>query len=253
MREEVLFFFGENESVQTIFLTKDDSVVSAFEIPKGVTALVGGGGKTTLMLRLARELSLLGARVIVTTTTHIFPPEGCATSNPATLEEAKSALTKESLVCFGQPANDEKLSAPEISFSEMESLADYVLVEADGAKHLPLKAPAEHEPVIPKETRLVIAVAGLDGAGKAMHETVFRPARYAALCGKLEEDLVTPREIALVLAHSEGQRKGVPPGARFAVLLNKADDEARSKTALEIAAALGQYSIERVVIASLNG
>ena len=253
MREEVLFFFGENESVQTIFLTKDDSVVSAFEIPKGVTALVGGGGKTTLMLRLARELSLLGARVIVTTTTHIFPPEGCATSNPATLEEAKSALTKESLVCFGQPANDEKLSAPEISFSEMESLADYVLVEADGAKRLPLKAPAEHEPVIPNETRLVIAVAGLDGAGKAMHETVFRPARYAALCGKLEEDLVTPREIALVLAHSEGQRKGVPPGARFAVLLNKADDEARSKTALEIAAALGQYSIERVVIASLNG
>ena len=253
MPEKVLFFFGENENVQTIFFTKNDSLISAFEIPKGVTALVGGGGKTTLMLRLARELAQTGARVIVTTTTHIFPPEGIATTNPATLEEARAALARESLACFGQPAEDGKLSTPEISISEMERVADYVLVEADGAKRLPLKATAEHEPVIPNETRLVIAVAGLDGAGKAMHETVFRPARYAALCGKLEEDLVTPREIALVLAHAEGQRKSVPPGARFAVLLNKADDEARRKIALEIASVLGQYSIERVVIASLNG
>lgn len=252
MPEEVLFFFGENESVQTIFLTKSDTVVSAFEIPKGVTALVGGGGKTTLMLRLACELSLLGARVIVTTTTHIFPPEGIETSNPATLEEAKSALARERLVCFGQPAEDGKLSAPEISISEMESLADYVLVEADGAKRLPLKAPAEHEPVIPKETRLVIAVAGLDGAGKAIHETVFRSARYAALCGKAETDLVTPRDIALVLTHEEGQRKGVPPGARFAVLLNKADDVTKQVIAQRIAIELNQSRIERVVVAALN-
>lgn len=238
--------------MQTIFLTNEERAYSAFEIPKGVTALVGGGGKTTLMLRLARELLQAGASVIVTTTTHIFPPEGILTQNPATLEEAKATLARERLACFGKPAAGGKLSAPEISISALEGIADYVLVEADGAKRLPLKAPAEHEPVIPNETRLVIAVAGLDGAGKTINETAFRPERYAALCGKSEAELVTPRDIALALAHEEGQRKGVSPGARFAVLLNKADDVTKQGIAQRIAIELNQYSVERVVVAALN-
>ena len=253
MPEKVLFSCRENENVQTIFLTKYDSVISAFEIPKGVTALVGGGGKTTLMLRLARELSQTGARVIVTTTTHIFPPEGCATSNPATPEEAKSALARERLVCFGQPAEDGKLSAPDISISELERIADYVLVEADGAKGLPLKAPAEHEPVIPEETKLVVAVAGLDGLGKTICETAFRPALYAALLGTNEQHVITPGDLARVLTHPQGQRKGVLPAMRFCVVLNKADGETEQRAALQTALALEQDSVERVVIAALGG
>ena len=43
-------------------------------IGPGVTALVGGGGKTTLMMTLARELRSRGS-VIVTTTTKILRPE----------------------------------------------------------------------------------------------------------------------------------------------------------------------------------
>ena len=39
-----------------------------------VIVLVGGGGKTTTMYRLARELSALGDRVVVTTTTRINKP-----------------------------------------------------------------------------------------------------------------------------------------------------------------------------------
>ena len=236
--------------MQTIFLTKESSLVSAFEIPKGVTALVGGGGKTTLMLRLARELSQHGARVIVTTTTHIFAPEGIDVINPASADESNIAFTKGNLFCFGKPGKHGKLETPDLAINEMQRLADYVLIEADGAKRLPLKAPAEHEPVIPKEARLVIAVAGLEGLGKAICDTVFRPALYAELCGKRETELVTPREIALVLAHAQGQRKNVPPGARFAVLLNQADDEPRRFSALQIAAELEGHSIERVVIAS---
>ena len=240
-------------SVKTIFLTNEERAASAFEIPKGVTALVGGGGKTTLLLRLARELSRDGARVIVTTTTHIFPPDSMATSNPQSVTKAREALESDHLVCFGKPGEDGKLSRPDLAISELEQLADYVLIEADGAKRLPLKAPAEHEPVIPNETRLVIAVAGLDGAGKAIGDTAFRPALYATLCNKTEQDTVTPRDIARVLAHENGQRKSVPLGARFAVLLNKADDAALRNTARQIADELAQYPVERVVIAALGG
>ena len=238
--------------MQTIFYQTEQEICPAFDPLRGITALVGGGGKTTLMLQMARELSKSGARVIISTTTHIFPPEGISTSNPETVKSAKTALEQNNLVCFGKPAEQGKLSAPAISPEEMTQLADYVLIEADGAKHLPLKAPAEHEPVIPAQTRLVIAVAGLDGAGRRIRETAFRADRYAALCGKSEDDLVSAEDIALVLAHPLGQRKNVSNDMRFAVLLNKADDADQRAIALAVATALQQYPVERVVIASLQ-
>ena len=40
-----------------------------------MTALVGAGGKTTLMYALARRMADAGRRVVCTTTTKIFPPE----------------------------------------------------------------------------------------------------------------------------------------------------------------------------------
>ncbi len=238
--------------MQTIFYSSSTSLIHAFDPPLGVTALVGGGGKTTLMLRLARALAKSGARVIVTTTTHIFPPDGINVTNPSSLEEAHKTLQRESLVCFAKPVERGKLSAPDLTFAQMEPLADYILTEADGSRRHSLKAPAEHEPVIPPQTRLVIAVAGLDGVGQLIRDAAFRPALYATLCGKSEEDVVTPRDIALVLSHPQGQRKGLPDSARFAILLNKLDDEERTKTALAVAAELEQYYIERVVIASLG-
>lgn len=238
--------------MQTIFLSQNKDIAQAFGILPGVTAIVGGGGKTTLMLALARVLSQSGARVIVTTTTHIFPPEHIIICNPANINEAQNVISQNNPVCFGKPSQNEKLTTPDLPIGQMEAIADYVLVEADGAKRLPLKAPAEHEPVIPDSAGLVIAVAGLDGIGQMIAEAAFRPAYYAVLCGKAETDLITPIDAARALAHENGQRKGVPANARFAVLLNKADDEARQSFALEIAAELEHENVERVVIAALN-
>lgn len=238
--------------MQTIFLTNEQSLITALDLPRGVTALVGGGGKTTLMLQLARELAKSGARVIVTTTTHIFPPDGIPTLNPVTQAEAQEALDRDPLICLGKPAEHGKLSAPGLTIDSMVQIADYVLVEADGAKQLPLKAPAAHEPVIPSETKLVVAVAGLDGVDRPIHDIAFRPERYAALCGKREQDDVTEQDIALVLTHPQGQRKGVSADMRFFVCLNKADDEIRINSARAIAIALEQALVERVIIAALQ-
>ena len=121
---------------------------------------------------------------------------------------------------------------------------------ADGAKRLPLKAPAPHEPVIPPEAALVVAVAGLDGIGRPILETAFRPERYAALLGRSANDLVTPEDVARVLADAAGQRKGVAPGMRFAVVLNKADDAARVALAARVADAIPDGVCEAVVCTS---
>ena len=238
--------------MQTILLSNTDRAMDALAVPRGITSIVGGGGKTTLMLRLARELFDSGARVIVTTSTHIFPPGGMKTITQGSLSKLKAVLQHERLVCLGTPSELGKLSAPTFTFAELAAIADYVLVEADGAKRLPLKAPAEHEPVIPAETKLVVAVAGMDGFGKTIQETAFRPALYAALLETNEQHRLTADDLARVLTHPQGQRKGVLPTMRFCVVLNKADGEAEQSAALQTALAMEQNSVERVVIAALG-
>ena len=73
----------------------------------------------------------------------------------------------------------------------------------DGAKRLPLKAHASHEPVIPEEAQRVIMVIGIDGVGKTIRETCHRSALYAQLAGVDEETVVTPQLAARVI-NAEG-------------------------------------------------
>lgn len=221
-------------------------------VPQGLTALVGGGGKTTLMERLARELAPHG-RVLVGTTTHIFPPAGMPLLLSPTADQVRRALDASAgrqPVCVGAEGEGGKLVAGGLPAAELLRLSDYVLLEADGAKRLPLKAPAPHEPVIPPEAALVVAVAGLDGIGRPILETAFRPERYAALLGRSANDPVTPEDVARVLADAAGQRKGVATGMRFAIVLNKADDAARVALAARVADAIPDGVCEAVVCTS---
>lgn len=173
-------------------------------IPCGVTAVIGSGGKTTLLRTLSRELP---GTVILTTTTHILPFEGVPLLTAPTEDEVRAALARSRVLCLGTPAPEGKLTAPSLPFSLLEQLADYVLVEADGSRRLPLKAHAPHEPVIPANAQRVVLVVGADGFGKPIRDVCHRSERYAALCGVSENALVTPElEAALILAEGLGDR-----------------------------------------------
>ena len=95
-------------------------------IRPGITALIGGGGKTTLMYHLARELRQCGT-VAVTTTTRIWPPTGIAVAREP--DAAREILDREGLVCLGVPSAQGKLVSP--AFEGWDALADYTLVEAE--------------------------------------------------------------------------------------------------------------------------
>ena len=141
-------------------------------VPCGVTAVIGSGGKTTLLSALSRELP---GTVILTTTTHILPFEGVPLLTAPTEDDVRAALTRNRVLCLGTPAAEGKLTAPSLPFSLLEQLADYVLVEADGSRRLPLKAHAPHEPVIPKEAGCVLCVVGAHGFDRPIREAVHRP------------------------------------------------------------------------------
>ena len=177
-------------------------IAPLLHVGRGVTAIIGGGGKTTLMERLAHELSGK-ARVIVCTTTHIYPEKTmpCLVS-PAQAEIA-AALEKSPCICVGAWSENGKFGPPELPVGTLARLADYVIVEADGSKRLPLKAHASHEPVIPEEAQRVIMVIGIDGVGKTIRETCHRSALYAQLAGVDEETVVTP-QLAARVVNAEG-------------------------------------------------
>lgn len=173
-------------------------IAPILNIGRGVTALIGGGGKTTLMLTLARELSRRG-RVIVTTSTHIRRPTDGLVLTGADEAAVAAALAEHPIVCLGEEAADGKLTAPRLDFAALARLADYVLVEADGSKGLPLKAHAPHEPVIPANAQRVVTVVGARGFGQTIVAACHRPERYAALCGAPLTAEVTPALAARVL------------------------------------------------------
>ena len=164
------------------------------EIQPGVTALIGSGGKTTLLYHLAGELCRRGT-VAIATTTHIRKPDQYPFA--ATEEEAKRLLAECGYVCIGTETGDGKLTAP--SFAGWEHIADYVIVEADGAKMHPLKAHAAYEPVIPAGCENVICVVGASGFQAPIVQAVHRPEVFAALAEVSEQSIATPELVAKVL------------------------------------------------------
>jgi molybdenum cofactor cytidylyltransferase len=226
---------------------------------KEVIALAGGGGKTTLMFRLAAELAGGGSRVVTTMTTRIFV--GQMALAPAHLiwqdEETRghgdaetrrdSPLPRLSapqldalhellsrfrhvLLAGGVLVEQDKVSGlpPElVDRIAQDRFVDAVIVEADGSRRLPFKAPADHEPVIPDRTTIVVPVAGMDVLGRALTpENVHRPQLVAALAGAAPGEPVTAEIVAAVLAHPQGGAKSAPAGARLIPFLNKVEDDA---------------------------
>lgn len=167
-------------------------------IQKGVTSLIGSGGKTTMLHVLAAELSGQG-RVILTTTTHIRPSDVFPCLHSPTARQVQTALAQTPVACIGSFTPEGKLSACDLPFERLTGLADYVLVEADGSKRLPLKAHADHEPVIPENSGRTVCLVGASGLGKPIREVVHRPEIFCSLSGAAADEIASPEAVARML------------------------------------------------------
>lgn len=197
--------------------TVSGNLASALKIEPGITAIIGSGGKSTLLRTLGLELMRAGGRVLLCTTTHMFPVAGVpwdgssrrldaapwrpgASHVPGCTCEACAGLNRGS-ICQAGVLDPEtgKLSSPAEPLDELAKRFDYVLAEADGSKRLPLKAHAAWEPVIPVGTANVIWVVGASGLGKPVDEVVHRPELFCERCGCEPTDIATPERVAQVL------------------------------------------------------
>lgn len=213
-------------------------------IEKGITAIIGGGGKTTLMHTLAKELSEDGT-VIICTSTRIKPSEYftnlIADDNSPIIDTdiIKEKLAQYKVICLGTKAENGKLSQPNISFEELIKICDYVIVEADGSKGLPIKAHASHEPVIPDEANQTILVIGADGLNKTISEVCHRPELFASKTDTDVSTIITPKlESELIISEQFVDR----------IYINKVEDE----STLLLAKELASYIDKPVVAGSLH-
>jgi molybdenum cofactor cytidylyltransferase len=103
--------------------------------------------------------------------------------------------------------------------------ADYIIVEADGARSLSVKAPADHEPVIPSLSTTVVVVMGADALESPLNTVAHRIERISALTGLTGDDVLTPQDAATILLHPEGGLKDVPGPARVVTIITKVTPE----------------------------
>lgn len=233
----------------------------ALRLNRGVVvSFVGAGGKTTAMFRLAAELVGSGWRVVSTTTTRIALSQvAMAPAIYFTELERLSPCLDEHGHCLvvGAPDGADKVHG--ITSETVEELhhrsdVDVVLVEADGSRQLPLKAPAEHEPVVPAVTTHLVPIAGVDIIEKPLDaQYVHRPERVAELTGVSLGSAVTCEIVARVLAHQEGGAKRKPAGARLTPLVNKIENETGLRHGRAIAEhLLKDPNVDSVVLGSVR-
>ena len=157
-------------------------------------AVIGSGGKSTLLRALGEDAAARGGRVALATTTHFLPFGGMPLVTSGDMRELTRALDGRGLACVGTPTADDlgRLAAPAMPLEELAGAADLLVVEADGSKRLPLKAHASHEPVIPENTRKTVCVVGASGFGKPVKQAVHRPKLFCARTGAHMSGIVTP-------------------------------------------------------------
>ena len=166
------------------------------KIEKGITAIIGSGGKTTLLRTLSGELP---GRVLLCTSTHFQGYADLPTVLDPTAADLRKALAAHPIVCAAGRSPTGKLVDCGLPYETLADLADFVLVEADGSRRRPLKAHARHEPVIPPCTRQVICVVGLSGLHRPVSEVVHRPELFCPLASCTPEDEATPERVARAL------------------------------------------------------
>ena len=192
----------------------ESGLPARLSVPRGITSVIGGGGKTTLLRRLAGELD---GRVLLVTSTNMQPldefpvilwkaqlPDARKESPASFAGRIRDAFTESRIVCAGSPAltngkPNGKLAAVPCDLRTLTDAADYILVEADGSKHLPFKAHKPWEPVIPEGTEKTICVVGASGFGKPVREVCHRPDVFCELTGASMDDTVTPELVGEVI------------------------------------------------------
>jgi molybdenum cofactor cytidylyltransferase len=194
-------------------------------------AVVGAGGKTTAVFQLAYQAP---GKTWVTTTTHLGTDQLTLADRhfilaPEDEFRVGQWLQQKVTLLTGPQTADERMRGVDAGLLDsIEHIASKehvsVIVEADGARSHPIKAPAEHEPVIPSWVETVIVVVGLRALGKPLgSEWVHRPEIYSRLTRLQMGEPIHLQSVITMLNDPQGGLKNIPAHAQRIALFNQLD------------------------------
>ncbi len=228
-------------------------------VPGDVVAFAGAGGKSSAIREICAELVQDGNTVLVAPTTKMLLDETDGIGPLVTSDsldelrsQAETAISGSGTAVLGSGmlSKDRIAGVEPAWFPSLSPLADFVLVEADGARHRPLKGTADHEPALPDGTTLVVAVANISAFGKTVgEEHIHRPELFSELTGVGAGQSVTANAFARALAH--GSLRHLPDGALSAVLITGVEPGDTMANASVITRERWRMGISKVVLTSL--
>ena len=224
-----------------------------------VVAFVGAGGKSGAILTVCEGLLQAGMKVLVAPTTKMLLGEAdrigplVASEDADGLQKkAENALSEAPAVVAGSGMiSKNRVGGVDPAWiGGLASLADVVLVEADGSRRRPIKGTADHEPALPTAATLVVALANVQALGKPVDdEHVHRPEVFSELTGIGQGQSITPGAFATAIAR--GSLAKVPQETRKAALITGVDPGRTMSKASVITRELWHLGLKNVVLTSL--
>lgn len=242
------------------YLSEEDFLYKKLSIPEDtrIISLIGGGGKTSSMYRLAKEFAGLGKKVLLTTSTHILVPPPNEVPillyTPVSTEQLEDAFCRSPIVALASKDKPGKLSSIPFSFfPKALETADVILCEADGSRMLPIKAPASHEPAIVPDSDMIIVLAGLSCLDHPIKEVCHRKDLACRILSCSPPSILGPEQAASLIADPNGLMKGLwNQKEKVRIFLNQADTDDLRQKGEEIKEILNRQGISHVLVGSLH-
>ena len=210
-----------------------------------VISIAGAGGKTTLMFELAK---VMPGWTVITTTTKVGADQIRNAGICRSLDEFSPKETTQTIWVSPSltPQNGKITGCTLDEFSNLAELCRKnkitLINEADGAARKHIKAPADYEPVIPRESDICIYVIGMDVLGLPLNDVnVHRPEIFSAITGLSLGEKIDPDSIIRLLEHPRGGLKGMPNHAKKIVYLTHINNDEDFRIAEYINSQLNTY------------
>jgi probable selenium-dependent hydroxylase accessory protein YqeC len=227
--------------------------------PSQCVSIMGAGGKSTLMNRLADELIVLGRTVVLSSTTNYHRPDSLQSEQILLTREVPewpeklTALAQRwnRLLVLHHDLGDAMVKGIDVAAVRtiQERIPDaIVIVKTDGARKRWFKAPNQSEPVVPPWSQLCITVVNCKILGRPLTEAlVHRPERVSELTGLDPGEPITPQAVGTVLTHPNTYALKTPSGARRVVYISHVASQDDLACARAIAAHLDRTGLDDIL------
>lgn len=209
-------------------------------------AIVGAGAKTSVLYALAKGYN---NPVILSTSTRVsleeveLSDQHIRINKPVDFLQVASGLSENLTFFSSQSKEHQVIGLSEIDLINLNKLASIynypVIIEADGAKDLWLKAPAHYEPPIPPYTNHTIVCVNSNIFGEKINDgNVHRPEILSLLLNLPLTQIIDEEIVANLILNPSGGMKNIPENSKISVFINAVNSDKKEEYAKKLAVML---------------